>query len=456
MTVRTPLLALAALCLAVPPAATAGDVEIDGTFVSTAPTGTQPLEVDSTTHVPNLNADLLDGFDASAFLPAMSNVLLVAKSGGHFTSIQAALDSITSASQANPYLVLVGPGVYQEQVTMKPYVDIQGSGQGVTTISWAGGDLGQQTLLGASNAELRHLTVQNTGGGADNPWAILNQGASPTITHVTVTSQTTGLGAEAIRNVDQVFAAAPELTHVVAQAMSESAIAINNLGGSPLLYRVEAYANGENSIGISNTSSATPTLRHVIATANAGTGSGQAKGFAIAGGFAVLSDVEVSASGANTNWGLLATGSSDVELTRAKVSAIGNGGSTCYAIQTIESDLTLQQGESVASGCNTANQAIRSDRSDVVVRNSRVSASSATSYAVYNYDSTAGGGPCTVEAHSSQVIGWTNAVNTATDCTTKIGASLLGGSGTTTGAGTHLCAGVYDEAMTFTTGTGCP
>lgn len=143
-------------------------------------------------------------------------------------------------------------------------------------------------------------------------------------------------------------------------------------------------------------------------------------------------------------------------MTRAKASAIGNGGTTCYAIQTIESDLTLQQGEAVASGCDTANQAIRSDRSDVLVRNSLVSASSGTSYAVYNYDSTAGGGPCAVEAHNSQVIGWTHAVNTATDCTTKIGASLLGGSGTTTGAGTNLCAGVYDDAMAFTAGTTCP
>lgn len=456
MTSRAPLLALAALCLAIAPAATAGDVEIDGTFVSTAPTGTQPLAVDSTTHVPNLNADLLDGFDASAFLPAMGNVVLVAKSGGHFTSIQSALDSIVSASPVTPYLVLVGPGIYQEQVVMKPYVDIQGSGQGVTTISWAGGDLSQQTLFGASNAELRHLTVRNTGGGADNPWAILNQGASPTITHVTVTSQTTGLGAEAIRNVQDVFAAAPKLTHVVAQATSESAIAINNIGGSPFLFRVEAHASGENSVGISNTSTATPILRHVIATANTNTGVGQAKGFAITGGLAVLSDVEVSAAGANTNWGIFASGGADVRLTRAKASAIGNGGTTCYAIQTIESDLTLQQGEAVASGCDTANQAIRSDRSDVTIRNSRVDATSGTSYAVYNYDSTAGGGPCTVEAHNSQVIGWTNAVNTATDCTTKIGASLLGGSGTTTGAGTNLCAGVYDDAMAFTPGTTCP
>lgn len=456
MTHRATLPVLAALYLAFAPAAIAGDVEIDGSFVSTLPTGTAPLAVDSTTRVPNLNADLLDGLDASGFLPALGNVVLVAKSGGHFTSIQAALDSITTASQINPYLVLVGPGTYQEQVTMKEWVDIQGSGQGVTTISWAGGDLGNQTLLGANNAELRHLTVVNSGNGEDNPWAINNVGASPTLTHVTAIAQTTGVRATAIRNLQAGLAAGPKMTHVLARATSDSAMAIDNIGGSPFLFRVEAYASGENSIGISNTSTATPILRQVVATASTNTASGQAKGFAIDGGFAVLQDVEVSAVGANTNWGLFASGGTDVEMIRVEARAGGNGGSTCYGVQSIESTLTIRGSEIAASGCSTANQAIRGDRGDVDVYNSHVAATSGTSYGVYNYDSTAGGGPCTVNLHNSQVIGSTDAVNTGADCTTKIGASLLGGAGTTTGAGTNLCAGVHDEAMTFTTGTACP
>jgi hypothetical protein len=58
--------------------------------------------------------------------------LVVAKSGGDFTTINDALNSITDASDTNGYLVKVMPGVYTEQVTMKQHVDIEGSGELVT------------------------------------------------------------------------------------------------------------------------------------------------------------------------------------------------------------------------------------------------------------------------------------------------------------------------------------
>lgn len=44
----------------------AGDLRIDGTFASNVTSG-PPLEVNSTALVPNLNADFLDGLDASVF-----------------------------------------------------------------------------------------------------------------------------------------------------------------------------------------------------------------------------------------------------------------------------------------------------------------------------------------------------------------------------------------------------
>ncbi|MCC6347327.1 MAG: hypothetical protein IT388_09100 [Nitrospirales bacterium] len=91
--------------------------------------------------------------------------MIVAKSDSDFTGIQTALDSITNASDTNRYLVRVAPGVYTERVTMKHYVDIEGSGELTTKITYGGSSLSTTgTVAGASDAELRFMTVENTGG----------------------------------------------------------------------------------------------------------------------------------------------------------------------------------------------------------------------------------------------------------------------------------------------------
>jgi hypothetical protein len=125
---------------------------------------------------------------------AYQNVVTVAKAGGDFTSIQAALDSIGDASATNPYLVWVGPGTYSERVTMKPFVDIEGSGQEQTTIKWTGGSeapalgTGAATLVGASNAGLRLLGVRSDGTGQSWAIAIYNPSSSPRMTNVAATA----------------------------------------------------------------------------------------------------------------------------------------------------------------------------------------------------------------------------------------------------------------------------
>ena len=57
------------------------------------------------------NADTLDGQHASAFQQHYANVVIVAKGGGDYDTITAALDSIGDASDTNRYLVRVMPGV---------------------------------------------------------------------------------------------------------------------------------------------------------------------------------------------------------------------------------------------------------------------------------------------------------------------------------------------------------
>lgn len=90
--------------------------------------------------------------------------VMVAKSGGDFTTITAALDSITDATSSKRYLVRIAPGTYAERVEMKTYVDLAGSGPGVTVISAAGSSSAGATVTNTVGSNLRDLSIVNTGG----------------------------------------------------------------------------------------------------------------------------------------------------------------------------------------------------------------------------------------------------------------------------------------------------
>lgn len=65
-----------------------------------------------------------------------ANVVVVAKSGGDFTDLAAAVDSIADASETNRYLVKIMPGVYNTgEVNLKPFVSVEGSGTEATIIT---------------------------------------------------------------------------------------------------------------------------------------------------------------------------------------------------------------------------------------------------------------------------------------------------------------------------------
>ncbi len=116
-----------------------------------------------------------------------ARVLIVAASGGHFTSIQAALDSISGASESSPHLVWVAPGSYSGQVMMEDWVDIRGAGRDITRIvNYIGGGTGctEAAVFGADHAALRSLTAFSFGDGMECAAAMINSGASPTLNDV--------------------------------------------------------------------------------------------------------------------------------------------------------------------------------------------------------------------------------------------------------------------------------
>jgi hypothetical protein len=109
------------------------------------------------------------------------------------TALNSALKNIKDAGAGNPYLLKIEPGIYDlgsdpgsNQLDMKPYVDIEGSGEGITTITSTAG----ATVLGATHAELRWLTVQNMGGLA----AVFASGLDSTARYTHVTALSPGAG----------------------------------------------------------------------------------------------------------------------------------------------------------------------------------------------------------------------------------------------------------------------
>lgn len=80
----------------------------------------------------------------------------VADGANTFNSIQAAIDSITDASQSNPYLIKVMPGTYSEAVTLKNGVNVEGSGQDETIITFNADII---NIPAGSVTSLRKVTV---------------------------------------------------------------------------------------------------------------------------------------------------------------------------------------------------------------------------------------------------------------------------------------------------------
>jgi hypothetical protein len=94
------------------------------------------------------------------------NTVSVDPGGATFPTIGAALASITDASQKKQYLLSVGPGTYNEQVTLKPWCFIQGAGRDQTTVTWPPTSQFwlRGTIVGASNSNIGGMTVGSVGG----------------------------------------------------------------------------------------------------------------------------------------------------------------------------------------------------------------------------------------------------------------------------------------------------
>lgn len=180
------------------------------------------------------------GTKLAANVSGSPNVILVG-SGGAYTNPRTAMLAIEDAAQNNPYVLILGPGIYElgnKPLQMKPWVDIRGSGANVSRIigtpDTEAGDAG--VVLGADHARLQAVTVivDSAGKKSGRAAAILNQGSSPTLSHLkAVAGKKYGVG---ILNKDQ---AAPSIQDVVAKATGDKGEAIRNIDASPTIRTCE-------------------------------------------------------------------------------------------------------------------------------------------------------------------------------------------------------------------------
>lgn len=102
------------------------------------------------------------------FAPDEKKVIYVG-SGHTFTSVSAALNSITDASEHNRYILFVLNGNYEETFRTKNYVDIVGENKYKTIINYTnpnptqGISVNQSTIFAESTCMLKNLTITTTG-----------------------------------------------------------------------------------------------------------------------------------------------------------------------------------------------------------------------------------------------------------------------------------------------------
>lgn len=102
------------------------------------------------------------------------NVVIVAKAGGNYTTIQAAVDAIVDSSITNRYTILIAPGIYEEAVSINDkYIDLVALDLGSVTITEKSGQYYTPPIEMSSRNNLKNLIViaahDNVGGYTGEP-----------------------------------------------------------------------------------------------------------------------------------------------------------------------------------------------------------------------------------------------------------------------------------------------
>ena len=254
--------------------------KIDITYGS-APGNTVDIIVDVVGYTTNTGLlDLVNRVEQLETASPARVVWVADDNTGDYALLSTALAAITDATSSNPYVIKIAPGIYTEttSVMLKDYVDVEGSGQNITTINCACGNASNTALsatVSAGNivAEIRHLTINNTGGGNDYSTGVWTEDVADgsfSMLHVTATASGSGSSYYGVYNESS----SPSMNNVTATATGGTYNygVYNDSSSSPSMTDVTATGTGgtSNNYGVFNIASS-PSMNNVTATATGGT-----------------------------------------------------------------------------------------------------------------------------------------------------------------------------------------
>ena len=318
------------------------------------------------------------------------------------TALRNALAGIPSPSSTDRWLLKIEPGIYDigsTSLPMRSWVDIEGSGIGVTTIRGSVNSSSDGTVNGANNTELRLLTVE-------------------------------------------------------AQS-SNFSIAMANITASPRLYRLKLIATAVNAWGIRNIGSAPLIEECGIVVTSTSTSSTFAtgilfKGFPPAGVRSSILRSTIAVSGAATNYGVNMLDAQTVTLIRDSRMDVA-GGTTTYGISAApnltwvgQENLQIRDSEIGSAGGSSASYGIKLEAGTFValdINNSKVSGNVApTTNGIVQL------GNAPMGLQGSNVVGFTQTIDSVSNV--SVASTMLNG-GPITVSGWLGCMGVWDENGIF-------
>lgn len=284
---------------------------------------------------------------------------IIVNSGGtptaNGTALTNALAGITTNSSTNPWLLKVEPGIFDlgtGSLTMKDYVDLEGSGPLVTTITSAqqrgSGNVAVINVPSGVHTELRQLTVQNT---SSNAIALAYVSSNPTFDHVNLvipngavsTMGILGNGNPTIASVTMqltssnntsqgIYVVGNPVIKDITIAMQNTGAVVDSYGillagGNASIDRAVVTVSGaQSNFGIySITTTTTVTNSRFTATAGTNSGSGATDGIRCHGSLCTLESVTISVTGGADSHGIALDvgGSVPSAVRRSAISASG-------------------------------------------------------------------------------------------------------------------------------------